>query len=259
VKAIGLVWSFGRTSLCELLGMWERQTLKIPLLVWLDVGSQQEGDTRLTPLAGCDAHPLVPHVTVVRARRRTLGRSLASMRNDSILWAECFYDLLEEDALVILEDDDFYASTHAERCLDVLTSGHQWVGSRRVGQQWHAGRAPELCSSTGGPGPHAQWAYRLGAYLRAGGYPDVEQDDIGLMARMNAAGIVCEPHWLLSYVRREHESNLSRHAYDVEAVRTKASLAVTLKPAWNAELDALERWCEHGLQRDFEAGKPPSP
>jgi hypothetical protein len=234
VRAVAVTWSFGRASLCELLGMWERQTRRVPLVVWLDGVPVRRASGPQHDLAECGVY-------FIEAPRMTLGTSLATMRDASLRCIRDMFALTWDDAFLVLEDDDFYASTHAERTLEALEAGGLWVGSLRVGQQWHPHAMPELCSSLRGPGPHAQWGMRFATWLSAGGYPAAQQDDMALAERLGWD--LCREHTALTYVRREHAANLSRLGYDMERARAVAR-APTFEPTWNAELAGLEAWCQ---------------
>jgi hypothetical protein len=243
VRAVAVTWSFGRESLCELLGMWARQTRRVPLVVWLDGVPVRRARAPLHDLTECGVY-------FVEAPRMTLGTSLATMRNTSLRCIRAMFSLTLEDAFLVLEDDDFYASTHAERTLDALDHGSTtWVGSLRVGQQWHPHTMPELCRSTRGPGPHAQWAMRFKTWALADGYPNVQQDDMALAERLGWDS--CRAHSSVTYVRREHAANLSRVNYDMDGARATRR-AATFEPTWNVELTGLEAWCQKYAQ-------PPSP
>lgn len=238
MRAVAVTWSFGRESLCELLGMWTRQTRRVPLVVWLDGVPLRRGRAPLHDLTECGVY-------FVEAPRMTLGTSLATMRNTSLRCIKDMFSLTMLDAFLVLEDDDFYASTHAERTLDALEKGASWVGSLRVGQQWHPHTMPELCRSTRGPGPHAQWAMRFGLWSEADGYPGVQQDDMALAELLGWDE--CSAHTAVTYVRREHHANLSRLAYDMDSARHVAR-AATFEPTWNVELTGLEAWCQKYAQ-----------
>jgi hypothetical protein len=239
VRAVAVTWSFGRASLCELLGMWQRQTRRVPLVVWLDGVAGRRRPIRLHDLTECDVY-------FVEAPRMTLGTSLAPMRNASLRCIQHMFSLTFDDAFLVLEDDDFYASTHAERTLEALEAHASWVGSLRVGQQWHPHATPELCRSTHGPGPHAQWGMRFGLWSEVGGYPfGRQQDDMALAERLGWDR--CSEHTAVTYVRREHAANLSRVNYDMEGARA-ARRAATFEPTWNVELAGLEAWCQKYAQ-----------
>jgi hypothetical protein len=218
--------------------MWERQTRRVPLVVWLDGVPMRRERGPQHDLAECGVY-------FVEAPRKTLGTSLATMRNASLRCIQHMFSLTFDDAFLVLEDDDFYASTHAERTLEALEAHASWVGSLHVGQQWHPHATPDLCRSTHGPGPHAQWAMRFGLWSEVGGYPNAQQDDMALADRLGWDR--CSEHTAVTYVRREHAANLSRLQYDMERARAVAR-APTFEPTWNAELAGLEAWCRQYAQ-----------
>lgn len=228
MRAIAIVWSFGRASLNELLSMWERQTRRVPLLVWLD-GAELD---HATPPPGAYVH---------RSPMRGPADSLASMRRASIEFARTTFTMAPEDAFIILEDDDFYSSHHAARALEVLEQGAEWTGSLHIGLQHAPGRIPELVQGESGPGQHAAWAMRLRTYDAGGGYPDTRQDDVALGFAIGWKH--CTPHRYLTHVRRWHGGNLCTQDYDRAAVRASATLTRTLEPHWRPELTMLEQWC----------------
>lgn len=228
MRAIAITWSYGRASLNELIAMWLRQSVCVPLLIWLD-GAQQMEST-VAP-AG---------ITVHAAPKLGPGDSLAPMRRASIDFARSTFELGQSDAFIVLEDDDFYAHDHVQRVLEVLDRGAQWTGSLKIGLQLEAGRTPELVEGESGPGQHAAWAMRLGLYDMAGGYPDTRQDDVVL--GFAAGWERCKSHRHLTHVRRLHRNNLCTLDYDRGAARSRTPLTTHCEPRWNPELAMLDRW-----------------
>jgi hypothetical protein len=227
MRAVAIVWSYGRASLNELIGMWQRQTIDVPLLVWLD-GAAMESTAAPAGVLVHQAAELGP------------ADCLAPMRRASIDFARRHFELTTTDAFLVLEDDDYYAPDHAQRALAVLQGGAMWTGSLHIGLQVHPGRIPELVKGESGPGQHAAWAMRLGLYDHAGGYPDTQQDDVAL--GFAAGWARCASHRHLTHVRRMHRTNLCRLEYDRAAARSRTPLTQNCQPRWNPELDMLEEW-----------------
>lgn len=228
MRAIAIVWSYGRASLNELIAMWLRQTRPVPLFVWLDGANMRS-------LAA-------PEGVIVHASPKIDGPrgSLAPMRRASIEHARARFSLGPNDAFLVLEDDDYYAPDHAARALSELEAGARWTGSLKIGLQLAPGRIPELVEGESGPGQHAAWAMRLGLYDSAGGYPDAQQDDVVL--GFSAGWENCRSHRHLTHVRRLHRNNLSTLDYDRALARTRMALTDHCSPRWNGELNMLEAW-----------------
>lgn len=232
MRAVAIVPTYGRPSLAELLAMHQRQTRPIPLLVYVD-------DAPWLTIAN------QPNVLAVRAPDDVIAKcangSVGPLRAAAIDLAVERFELQDTDAIVVLDDDDFYAPHHYAVTLGVLENGAGWTGALAMGLQLARGQAPEFCASEWGCGQHATWAYRLGLYRMAGGYRDECPDDTELAKRMRWES--CTPHRAVTHVRRIHGMNLSEGAkYDRARMRREPVLNLAF-PTWSSELDMLSRWC----------------
>jgi hypothetical protein len=240
VRAAAVVLSYGRRELGELLTMWARQSRGVPLLVWFD-----DCATDCAALAGGG---VVFHRGPRAGGRTTIG----GVRRAAVEYARQLFALEPDDAILTLDDDDFYSSHHAAVSLAALEQGAEWTGARRIGIQWRPYQLPpELVASDGGPGQHATWAMLLSTYDRAGGYREQDRvEDMALAERLGWSA--CQPHRCLTHVRRQFggASSLSAPgvAYDRDALRAAGELPTWIAPSWSHELTELERWAlEHEI------------
>lgn len=108
--------------------------------------------------------------------------SLGAKRNAAV-------DLVSPDteAIAIFDDDDFYTPDALAACANGLLSS-QWVQARQVLEwtkqltwvrtaSYHASN-PHRCAY------HGAWAYRLAAFKRVGGYPEIGEEDNPLAERL---------------------------------------------------------------------------
>jgi len=244
MRAVAIVVTCGRVELMQLLAMWARQSVPVPLLVWLDDAPH---------VRVCD----VPDTFHVHHAPRIGGPlDVGAARNAAVAYARALFGLREDDAFIVLDDDDYYARDHAERTLRVLALGAAWTGARRIGVQRNLD-APVLVESDDGPGQHAAWAMRLGLFDSAGGYPLGPCEDVNLA---NAIGWPrCTPHWHLTHVRRSSSGSLSAHGCDRNGARIAANEAlqralpslegyypssgfVDFRPAISGEIVAIDAW-----------------
>lgn len=233
MKAAAIALSYGRREVCDLLGMWERQTRAVPLLLWLD-GVPQSVPTVDLP----------PSVYPYRCPRLGEPNRIGGVRAAAVAVARDRFKLAPSDAIIIIDDDDFYSSRHVERTLDALLSA-EWTGAGRIGIQWTRGAVPDLVGNVFGPGQHAAWAMRLRLYDLAGGYQEQDEaEDVRLADRIGWAR--CLTHQHVTHVRRQYGyGSLSSPpiAYDRALLRERVPLAEAIAPSWSAELDELEHWC----------------
>jgi hypothetical protein len=232
MKAAAVVCTYGRPALRELLACIARQTYQLPLLVYCD-GLLMELEN-------------VPSEFFLVGEERRAG-SLGLVRRSAVQAARTILQLESQDALLVLDDDDFYASQHFEltlRALDLAPPPFGWTGGLSMGLTVDGG-APELVRGEAGVGQHGTWAYRMLAYDAAGGYPDVHRDeDVALSHALGWRN--CRPHHCVTHVRRHHRSNMSARDFDRDLVRKlDHGQAFCASPApWSDELEQLEQWCQ---------------
>lgn len=245
MNTVAIVLSYGRAELGELFTQWIKQTRPTPLLVWLD------------GYAGKVVAPDGVHVH--HAPRKGANTTIGPVRAAAVELARELYSLGPMDGLLVLDDDDYYSPSHAERTIAALERApHGWTGAQRVGYQWHRDMMPpEIVSSGGGPGQHAAWGVRLDLYDRVGGYLDDAREDTSLGARMG--WLHCTPHTNLTHVRRQFGSTLSsvlkgHHAapYDRDQLRRDNPVPPLIEPTWRPELAELECWT---LERETIGGR----
>jgi glycosyltransferase involved in cell wall biosynthesis len=151
VRAVALVITYGRVELCELIACWARQTVEVPLVICVD------GETLRTLDLAANVH--------VHTLPAGLGsaRSIGPVRAAAVDFARHRFELRPDDAIIVLDDDDYYHPQHTELTLGTLRSAI-WTGARRSGLQLERGAAPKLLEGITGHGPHAAWGLRLAAY-----------------------------------------------------------------------------------------------
>jgi hypothetical protein len=229
MRAAAVVCTYGRAELGELLACVARQTLELPTLVYLD-GARVAFDS------------LPPSVDVCAGPRAS---SLGMLRRTAVDVARVEYELGELDAVLVLDDDDFYSSQHYELTLRALelAGPNGWTGALAMGFQLDGGPL-ELVHGEAGVGQHATWSYRLGAYDAAGGYLDVHQDEDTALGH-SLGWKNCRAHHYVTHVRRQHSSSISsaRVNFDRELVRSLTRCPPVVRPLWTPELEQLERWC----------------
>jgi hypothetical protein len=231
MRAAAIVLSYGREELCELLACWARQTVAVPLLLWLDGPAPELGE-------------LPPNVRVHQADREASPDRIGRIRASAVALARQHFELGPDDVYIALDDDDYYHPRHAELTLTALRNA-PWTGARRIGLQRLRGTTPTLLESgPGGPGQHPTWAMRLALYDEAGGYNDARVEDIDLGQRIGFKQ--CLAHTWCTHVRRQFGTGMAED-YNRDAARSRAKLASSIRPTWNGELIALEAWCTRNL------------
>lgn len=231
MKAAAVVLTYGRASVCELLAMLARQTVRLPVLVWVDDVPQLELD-ELPALVELEHGP--------RFERRD---SIGLVRAAAVESARARFGLGPEDALLTLDDDDFYSPRHFELTLRALERC-DWTGGLDIGLDWRPGQLPTYCSAERGVGQHATWAMRMRAYDAGGGYRDEKHEDMNLAWRLGFN--TCRPHHYLTHVRTQHDHNLSA-LFDREHVRLGDARIIHGRPTWTDRCERFARWCESRL------------
>lgn len=238
MRAAAVVCTYGRAAVCDLLACVDRQTLPLPTLVYVDGA----------PPGGLRFDALPEYVDACLGPRQG---SLGLVRRAAIEAARTEYDLRSDDAVIVLDDDDFYSSRHFATTVAALESaqlelgGLGWTGGLAMGLVVDGG-ALELVHGEAGVGQHATWAYTLGAYDAAGGYLDVQRnEDVALGHALKWAN--CRAHHHVTHVRRHHAANISGRGvdFDRDKVRALDRMATVVRPSpWRDELEQLERWCQ---------------
>jgi len=232
MKLAGVVCTYGRAALAELLACIARQTIEIPTLVYVDNA----------PGLRVDVEQFAGMLHVVHGPKLP---TIGAVRSAAVQAARERWPL---DGFLLLDDDDFYASVHYEVTSAALRASAGWVAGLSIGITRDGG-PPEYVSNEGREGQHATWGVSFEAYDRAGGYPDNAFEDVGLgcaLRHSKHGRTQCTPHWVTTHVRREHFANLSGRAahFDTSTVRTIDQLALgTVRPRWSAECEFLEQWC----------------
>lgn len=233
MRACGVMLSFGRVELCEAIALWARQTTQLPLLVYLD---------HHTPRISF--RDLPKNVAVVKGPK-VEARGIGPARNLAIQKARELFRLSSHDAVLMLDDDDYYSPHHVEHTLRVLSSGARWTGARRIGLS-QPGLPVELVESMDGPGQHAAWGMELGLWEEHGGYPDGPNEDTQLAIAIGWHR--CSPHYRLTHVRIVHAGNLSafealKHADAMARARASATFVDVVRPELTARAALLDQWC----------------
>ncbi len=237
MRAVAVVLTFGRAELSELLACWDRQTRRVPMVVWVDDAPW----LRVEQVRDCD-------VLHGRAFAGELDdRSVASVRNAAIAAARQLHQLDADDVIMILDDDDFYTAAHAEVTLRPFDdSACEWVSGLAIGLESSRTAPPQYLCAEGGVGQHATWAYRVGAYDRAQHYQSVDvSDDPQFGRRMGWHR--CRPHWHCTHVRSHHGSNLSGPTVAWDRAKQRAMTALVpggiARPEWSERCERLSVWC----------------
>jgi hypothetical protein len=223
--------------------MWWRQSTPIPLVLVFDCsGGISPPAAKFLP-PGVELHP-----ADVDGDGFQLGGALAN----AVEVARHAHTLGPDDAILVIDDDDYYSPRHVEVTVAALERERvDWTGAQRIGFQWRPNQMPpEIVDSGWGPGQHAAWAYRLRLYDRAGGYREElgrtagARSDVYLGQRMGWTR--CATHRALTHVRRQFGyASISAPGMNFDRARLRASVPLlpSIQPAWRPELDALERWC----------------
>ena len=216
--------TFGRTSACEVLAQLLRQSVRAPVFVWVD--EAPELDVSRLPDGVCAVHGTF-HGT---------ARGVGAARHAAVTAAIAWAGLSDDGALILVDDDDFYARQHVARTLEAL-EGADFVTAHRFGLQREDGGPVEVHETDSGPCCHASWGVRVSAYKRAGGYQDTQVED-GALAR--ALG-PCTGHRNLTHVRRKRPDGLMGCGYDRALIRAMATRTTSLAPEWTLECERLDR------------------
>lgn len=232
-EAAAVVLTYGRVELDELLACLERQTVQVPTLIYVDD----------VPELVIEAPELALGV-VWRGATFPRSHSIGLVRRAAIEAARGCFGLTEASGVIVLDDDDFYSSRHFELTLKALGEAPGgWTGGLAMGLTNNASWPPEYVRSVSGVGQHATWAFRLGLYDQAGGYPDVGEEDTALGYGMTWKK--CLAHYHCTHVRRHHDTNLSGVCrYDRARMRAIGRLTLHARPRWTERCEALEQWCQ---------------
>lgn len=235
MRAAAVVCTYGRAALCDLLTCIDRQTLPLRTLVFVDGAPGLRFDE-------------LPELVDVCAGPRQA--SLGLVRRAAVEAAREEFELRAEDAVIMLDDDDFYSSRHYATTFAALDAVQLelgelgWTGGLAMGLTVEGG-ALELVHGEAGVGQQGTWAFTLGAYDAAGGYLDLPRnEDIALSHALKWSN--CRAHHHVTHVRRHHAANISGRAdFDREKVRALDRMATNVRPStWSPELEQLEQWCQ---------------
>lgn len=230
-----MVCTYGRAALCDLLACIDRQTFPLRTLVFVDGAPGLRFD-ELPELVDVCAAPRQPSLGMVRRA------AIEAARDD--------FELRAQDALLVLDDDDFYSERHYAITFAALGAALRehgelgWTGALAMGLTVDGG-ALELVHGEAGVGQHGTWAFTVEAYDAAGGYMDLPRnEDVALGHALGWAN--CRTHQQVTHVRRHHAANISGRAnFDRDMVRALDRMATTVRPStWSPELEQLERWCQ---------------
>lgn len=233
MKVFAVVHTFGRRQVREFLACWERQTVRVPLLIWVDRAPELVW-TGAIPEASVVHDELGP--TVLENGCMSLG----PLRARAIAWGRKMWP--DAEAVLICDDDDFYAPHHVETTVLALERGAAWTGGRVVGLEEHGRRFLSWGTmAPNSPGPNATRGMRFSIYDAAGGFQADQYEDTELERRMMAI----EPartHATLTWVYRRHGANFSQAYRD--DVRAAAPRALELEPEWTDDCERLARWTQ---------------
>ena len=241
MKAVAIALTFGRPELSELLACIARQSRPLPTLVYVDDAPELE-------IVAPDDVEVVYGAPIAGGEH-----AIGTMRRLAISLARARYQLGPRDALLVLDDDDFYASTHYEYTLRALERDAEWTGSLSMGLETTMadGRAMiEHVRAERGYGQHGTWCYRLGLYDLAGGYPEqTPMPDVALGQAM-AALRPCTPHRYCTHVRKHHALNLSLCKLSRQELRARTPRELVAAPRWTDLCEERERFCAAYLLED---------
>lgn len=252
MKVVAVCCSLARADLGEFLGSWAVQTLQLPLFLALDVPASRwlpEVPVQIGDDANAEHGPAewVAQRAPERVRRGAYPRSIGPLRAWAVECACALWGLDLEDAVLVLDDDDYYAPNHARATVAALSaSGGRLVGARNFGIVWKRVHGePELVrGGPYGPGPHATWGMPLRAYTAAGGYQPDAEEDLALLSRIGWQQ--CLTHTEITHVRRQFGA-ASYSATQGDRARLEASGEVDVVPRLTSAMEALAEWC--ALQR----------
>lgn len=241
MKAVAVVVTYGRAELGELLACVENQGHPLPTLIYVD----DAPDLEITV-------PATAHVRVLHGPPQP---TLGAVRHNAIEAARCVFNMDADSGVLVLDDDDFYSSQHFGVTLRALeASPDGWTGGLAIGLTIDGAPVQYVCNQ-GGCGQHGTWAFRLGRYDAAGGYPNVAQDeDIALAYAMGFRK--CAPHWTCTHVRRQNaRASVSGLGYDRHKLRATVPQQPHIRPTWSDKCYFFERWC----RAHFEPSPPTRP
>lgn len=231
-KLVGVSLTFGRQSVCELVAMWQRQRLQTPLFLWID------------DAPALDVSDLPEGVYAAHGGQSGRNGSIGVVRHAAMMAAIERFALTLDDALIVLDDDDYYSPEHAQACALTLARG-PFVAGRRFGLQRDVGEFPPYLFAPDnfpdpGMGTHATWAFTVGKYLDAGGYRDAEIEDVDLFERLGGAVL----HSRVTHVRRQYGAHLSiTQQYDRASMRAASACCTRIVPHHMADHDQYASWC----------------
>lgn len=235
--AVAVMLTFGRESAREVLAQWQRQTVRVPLFVWIDDAPE------------LDASRVPPGVMAVHRPRVGKAPGVGAARHLAVMQAIEWAKVSNDGAVLMLDDDDFYSSRHAARTLEALTHT-DFTGALAFGLESDEGAALAVVESDKGPGCHATWGFRVRPYVIAGGYEDTKLEDVALVrALARKAGVSPVGHRHLTHVRRKRPTGLMGLSYDRARVRRLARRTDVLRPLWTEECQRLD-----GFVREHAGG-----
>lgn len=252
MRAVAVCCTVGRPEAEELLAMWALQSVQLPLFVALDVAParwlpdvpiRMEGNPSEFNAYGEPAD-WVAQRAPERVRREAYPRTIGPMRAWAVDQAVKLWQLdAREDAVLILDDDDYYSPEHARVTMRALSAGHgALVGARNLGILWDARQQVPNYIGGGpiGPGPHATWGVPLRTYYAAGGYQEDPVEDLALLSRVGWCNT--RAHDDVTHVRSQfHTASFSALQGDREALETRGELQ--LLPRLTPRVERLQRWC----------------
>lgn len=225
MRTVAIALTIGRASARGFLGCLARQTFPIPTLLWVDDVPELQ--------VRADVH-------VVHGPALGSARSIGLVRR-----AACAYAIerMGADALLFLDDDDYYAPDHYQTLCEALETA-EWVGARRFGVV-STGQPPQsvtLADDSLGTGPPSTWGMRVTTYLAGGGYQDDTLEEVELTRRIGRERLT--RHDRVTHVRRLSGPHLSiTVGYDRAALRKLVQPAVELYPEQPEEYRSLDAWC----------------
>lgn len=224
MKTVAVALTICRPTARIFLACLARQTVPLPTVLWVD------------DVPGFTVGELPGFVRVVDGGPLGSPMSIGLVRR-----AACEYAIKElgAEALLFLDDDDYYAPNHFAVTREALLSA-PWTSGQRFGVSYWSQR-PELCDDREGTGPQSTWGVRVGTYLAAGGYQDDRLEEVALGRRIGSEQL--GPHQRVTHVRMLRGHHLSQTvSYDRAALRRRFQ-PVPLCAVHAPELDDLEAWC----------------